>query len=301
MNTNKNEQLTRTYMEMIDDTVQSYIITEGDPYDAAKEAMIYSLTSGGKRIRSILVLEFCRINGGDINKALPIAAAIEMIHAYSLIHDDLPCMDDDEMRRGKPSCHAKFGESTALLAGDALLTLAFEVISTASTIDMLSAEGCLRAIRVLASCAGIDGMVGGQVMDLLDEGKVIDEQTLNVTHLKKTGALIKAACKLGVIAANGSAAEMKKAEEFAQSFGLAFQIVDDILDVIGDEKTLGKPNGSDADNRKTTYVTLYGLESAKNIATKTTVRALNILKECGNSEYLQSMISRMLNLTNNTL
>lgn len=297
---NNNEQLTKSYMDMIDDTIQSYIITSGDPYDIAKEAMIYSLTSGGKRVRSILLLEFCRLNGGDINKALPIAAAIEMVHAYSLIHDDLPCMDDDDMRRGKPSCHAKFGEATALLAGDALLTMAFEIISTASTIDMLSADSCLRAIRVLASCAGIEGMVGGQVIDLLNEGKDIDEQTLNVTHLKKTGALIKAACKLGVIAANGSADAMKKAEEFAQSFGLAFQIVDDILDVVGDEKTLGKPNGSDADNRKTTYVTLYGLESAKSIATETTARSLAILKECGNSEYLQSVISRMLNRSNKT-
>lgn len=288
------EQLSETYVDMINDMLESYIIKTGEPYDIVKEAMHYSLTAGGKRIRPILVLEFCRMLGGDIQKALPFACAVEIIHCYSLIHDDLPCMDDDDLRRGRPSCHKQFDEATALLAGDALLTLAFEAVASASNIDMLGAEPCINAVKTLAVCSGADGMVGGQILDLLNENKKIDEQTLNITHMKKTAALIKAACKLGAIAANATEEVAKQCDKFGQELGMAFQIVDDILDVTGNSKDLGKPVGRDSENNKTTYVTLYGIQSAERIARDMTTRAMEILDNFNNNEYLKALTQKLL-------
>lgn len=288
------EQITKNYISMIDSSLEEYIMTTGELYDVVKEAMLYSLKAGGKRIRPILVLEFCRMCGGDVSQAMPFACAVEMIHCYSLIHDDLPCMDDDDMRRGKPSCHIQFGEANALLAGDALLTQAFGVIASARLNPLV----CVKAVKMLSSFAGADGMVGGQVLDLLYENQPMEDQVLHQIHMKKTAALIKSACMLGVLAADGTEEQLNSAEEYAQALGLAFQIVDDILDVVGTIDVLGKPSGSDADNGKTTFVTAYGLESANRIAQETTNKALSLLDEFEDNQYLKQMTQNLLERAN---
>ena len=241
--------------------------------DVVSEAMRYSLQAGGKRIRPCLTLEFCRICGGDVTAALSFAAAVEMVHTYSLIHDDLPCMDDDDMRRGKPACHVRYGYANALLAGDGLLTLAFGTLTKAD----LSAEKIVRACAVLAECAGNLGMIGGQTLDLANEGKSISLDTLRRTDRLKTGCLIEGACVLGCIAAGADDAQIRAAREFANALGLAFQIVDDILDVTSDDATLGKPVGSDVSQHKSTYVTLCTLDGARSAAQKYTDDAVSAL------------------------
>ncbi|MDE6133098.1 MAG: polyprenyl synthetase family protein, partial [Oscillospiraceae bacterium] len=195
------------------------------------QAMWYSLSAGGKRIRPVLMLEFCRMCGGDVEKVLPSACALEMIHTFSLIHDDLPCMDNDDFRRGKPSCHKAYGEAEALLAGDALLNLAYEIISSSG----LPAETKIAVISELSMDVGINGMIGGQVIDTSYDGKMIADLLLEMYSMK-TGALLKAACKIGCIAAGADVEKLKAAETYAEKLGLAFQIKDDILDVSGDEK-----------------------------------------------------------------
>lgn len=233
------------------------------------DAMQYSLMGGGKRIRPVLTLEFCRACGGDPLAALPLACAVEMVHTYSLIHDDLPCMDNDDMRRGRPSCHKQFSEDIALLAGDALLSLAFETIAGSG----LAADKTAEAVQVLARASGPLGMVGGQVIDLQSEGKRVDAETLNALHSGKTVAMIAAAAQLGCIAAGASAQQRKAASVYAEKIGLVFQVVDDILDVTSTEEKLGKPIGSDRENEKTTYATLYGLEESQRIAAGLTEEA----------------------------
>lgn len=239
--------------------IESYLDTAVGGTDIVSEAMRYSLSGGGKRIRPVLALEFCRICGGDVQKALPFAAAVEMMHTYSLVHDDLPCMDDDDLRRGKPACHIRYGYANALLAGDGLLTLAFETLTKAA----LPPERIARACAVLAREAGHLGMIGGQTMDLENEGKAVTLDTLRTTDALKTVCLIRAACVLGCIAAGADDEQIHVAEAYAEGVGLAFQIVDDILDVTSDTATLGKPVGSDAEQNKNTYVTLCGLETAR--------------------------------------
>jgi len=223
------------------------------------EAMRYSLLSGGKRIRPVLALEFCRMSGGEPERALPLAAAVEMIHTYSLIHDDLPAMDDDALRRGRPTCHVQFGEALAILAGDALQAAAFRAVLAA---DLPEDVRC-RAGLILARHAGEDGMVAGQVLDLEGETRPLTEAELGQVHLLKTAALIQAACTIGVVAGGGTESQVAAAYRFARALGTAFQIRDDILDCIGDEASLGKPVGSDAVSGKTTFVTLYGIERAE--------------------------------------
>lgn len=234
------------------------------------EAMRYSLLGGGKRIRAILVLEFARLGGVTMEQAMPAACAMEMIHAYSLIHDDLPCMDDDDLRRGKASCHIQFGEAAALLAGDGLLTCAFETLCRAA--DSFPAGRVLAAVQKLSQYAGYRGMIGGQMIDLESEGKKIDAKTLEEMYALKTGALLKAACASGCLL-SGREDLVPAAEEYAQYLGLAFQIVDDILDITGDQALLGKPIGSDSQNDKNTYVTLWGLDKAKKLAKECTQKA----------------------------
>ena len=260
--------------------------------NSAAQAMKYSLISGGKRIRPILLLEFYALCGGNGDSALNFAAALEMIHTYSLIHDDLPCMDNDDMRRGRPSCHKAFGEDTALLAGDALLTLAFK---TAAETDGIPSDRVLKAIAVLAENAGISGMVGGQVEDLAFEksGATIGE--LRGMYLKKTSCLLSAGAVCGSILAGADEEELKYAAEYAEKLGLAFQIIDDILDCTSDEKTLGKPIGSDEKNGKTTYVTLLGIDGAKAEAERLSNEALAALcKIKGDNAALRELTADLL-------
>ena len=243
----------------------------GDLYDA----MYYSLMAGGKRIRPVLLLETCRICGGDPETALPFAGAIEMIHTYSLIHDDLPCMDDDDLRRGRPTNHKVYGEATAVLAGDALLTAAFECMLDPS--DSLPSERVLDAAGVLARAAGGRGMVGGQGLDMAGEGHSLCIHEVEELLRIKTGALIVAAAEMGCALAGGSAEQRQAVCRYAGRLGLAFQIQDDILDVVGDEATLGKPVGSDAKSEKNTFVTLKGLDACRELVDKLTGEAVDAL------------------------
>lgn len=253
------------------------------------EAMGYSLSIGGKRIRPVLVLEFCRVCGGNIEDALSLAAALEMIHTYSLIHDDLPCMDNDDMRRGMPSCHVKYGYEYALLAGDGLLTAAFGVIAD-SDFAKKNPASAIKAVSMLSELAGANGMIGGQVIDLKNENRSADLKTLQKMDELKTGALIKCAALLGCIAADANEEKTSAAVTYASKIGQAFQIVDDILDVVGDEKNLGKPIGSDKESGKSTYYTLLGLEKAQEYADTLTDEAVSALSIFGKeSEFLKEL------------
>ena len=224
------------------------------PQQILFESMRYSLLAGGKRLRPVFVFDFCNMCGGDWQAAAPFAAAIEMVHTYSLIHDDLPCMDNDDYRRGRLTNHKVYGEANAILAGDALLTAAFAYLAKAP----FDAETRIRAVAVLSECAGELGMVGGQVLDMLSEQRQCTAQEVIDIQSRKTGALIKAACQMGVLAGQGSDEQFAAAAEFAEHLGLAFQIRDDMLDVIGNAEELGKATGADA--VKNTFVQLYGLE-----------------------------------------
>lgn len=259
--------------------------------DEVVEAMKYSLVNGGKRLRPVLCLEFAKACGGDRFDALDFACAVEYIHTYSLIHDDLPCMDDDDMRRGKPSCHKQFGEATALLAGDALLTHAFQIVAGAELDDSKIALAC----GLLAQNAGVQGMVGGQVIDLKYESESPDLRQLLSVHRLKTGALISAACLLGCIAAGADDKKIAAASAYAYDLGVAFQIKDDILDVTGSSEELGKPVGSDEDNNKTTYISLRGIENAQKDVEKLTSAAISRLSEFQNTEFLEALSRYLVN------
>ena len=286
-----NELILESYSDLIDSRLE--VLLEGREKTVAEltDAMRYSTMIGGKRIRPVLVLEFCRVCGGDPDAALPFACALELIHTSSLVHDDLPCMDDDDMRRGKPACHKEFGESTALLAGDALEAYAFEVAASAD----LPAETVLEAIRLLAKATGPYGMLGGQILDTENESRNdIDVHRLEATHQKKTGALIRAACELGCIAAGASAELRGAADAYGAALGMAFQIRDDILDVTGNELLLGKPVGSDAAEQKPTYVTLLGLEGAEAQAKACTEEAYEALEAFEETGFLRDLTQWLL-------
>lgn len=292
----------REYAEYINEKVDEYISSEkfsgreSCGLDIMLEAMAYSLKNGGKRIRPLLTLEFCRICGGDYEKAFPFALGAEMIHTYSLIHDDLPCMDDDDMRRGKPSSHKVFGEANALLAGDALLTYAFETVLSAP--DM-SGEKKAAAGLALAKAAGCSGMIAGQVMDLANEEKAAALEEIRATDRLKTGEMIKVSALMGCIAAGADEERIKAAEKYCECVGLAFQIVDDILDVTSDAETLGKPIGSDAQNGKSTYVSLLGLEKSAELANNLTVEAKSALDIFGDEgEFLSKLADKLLEREN---
>lgn len=258
------------------------------------EAMWYSLSAGGKRIRPVLVMEFCRVCGGDTKNAEAAACAIEMIHTFSLIHDDLPCMDNDDYRRGKPSCHKAYGEATALLAGDALENLAFGIIADAIIPDSVK----VRLVQTLAKAVGVNGMIGGQVIDTEYEGKNIPEEMLLRMYSMKTSALLKAACLMGCICAEADEEKMTAAIKYAENLGLAFQIIDDILDITGNEQQLGKPIGSDAANGKITYASLNGLEKSNSYAAKLTENALDSLSAFENTEFLKELTLYLLKRSN---
>ena len=260
--------------------------------DTVKKAMEYSLMSGGKRVRPMLLMAAADAVNESGSKFLTIAAALEMIHTYSLIHDDLPAMDNDDLRRGKPTTHKVFGEAIAILAGDALLTLAFEVMLRQRGVSHAS---ILFVVDEVSQAAGIAGMIGGQAIDLESEGKKIDLETLKRMHIGKTGALFKAAIRSGAILAGASSSQLKALTNYANNFGLAFQITDDILDVTGDEKIFGKPVGSDERNQKSTYVTLTSLDEAKKLASEAVDNGVNALKIFGEeADFLRNLIKYLL-------
>lgn len=259
--------------------IAGYMPQEEPLYSVLIKAMDYSLSAGGKRIRPALVYEFCTACGGEAEWADAAACAIEMIHTYSLIHDDLPCMDDDDFRRGRQSCHKVYGESFALLAGDALQALAFETI--AKTDPAVLPKAVLKASAFLAKNCGVDGMVGGQVIDLSCEGRKAPIDTITTMYLLKTGALIEAAAVMGCIIGGGSKEQIAAASTFANKLGLAFQIQDDVLDNVGDAALLGKPVGSDESSEKSTYVSTLGVKRSKELVAKYTEEAKDALKIFG--------------------
>ena len=264
------------YRLKIDEALAGYFkVREGALNAGLAEAMRYSLLAGGKRIRPLLVLEFCRIAGGDVEKALPVACAVEMLHTYSLIHDDLPCMDNDELRRGKPTNHMVYGECTATLAGDALQAEAFGTILRCELPPAVKAN----CAEILAGAVGLDGMCGGQFLDMSWEGRALTEQELSEINSRKTGALLVAACQMGVAAAGGSELMLAAAGHYGSAIGMAFQIRDDMLDVLSTAEELGKPIGSDLEENKNTYMVLMGREGCEKTIAKLTDFAKNVLDE----------------------
>jgi len=272
----------KTYLKQhvatVDAALDRYLPDEERLPQALHKAMRYSVFAGGKRIRPVLVLAACEAVGGCIEDALPAACALEMIHTYSLIHDDLPAMDDDDFRRGRPTNHKIFGEANAILAGDALLSEAFVVLASATS---GSAEARMHVVRLIAQAAGCAGMVGGQVLDMESEGKQIDLPTLEYIHIHKTGALIRASLEAGALLGGGDEPTVKKLVRYGELAGLAFQIADDILDVIGDQQEIGKDVGSDAARGKATYVSLLGLPESKRRALELRDMALETLSDLG--------------------
>ena len=258
----------------------------GEGYVRIFEAVKYSALAGGKRLRPALTLAFCRLCGGDTEKALSFACALEMIHTYSLIHDDLPCMDDDDLRRGRPTCHKAFDEATAVLAGDGLLTAAFETAAGAP----LPAETVVRGIQILSRAAGMNGMVAGQVLDMGAEHRKITLEELNLLQSLKTGCLLWAACELGCVSAGKTDAEtLAAAHEYGEKLGLAFQIEDDILDVEGDAAVLGKSIGKDARDGKSTFVSLLGLDACRARAAELTEQAVAAVDTMDADGYLAAL------------
>lgn len=273
------------YIEMINRQLTIYCPGTGG---VLAESMAYSLHAGGKRIRPVLTLAFCQACGGDIQKALPFACALEMIHTYSLIYDDLPCMDNDDLRRGKPTCHVVYGEALALMAGAGLNAEAFAISSDPSLDlpDRLKRE----ALAVLSGASGKDGIVGGQVLDLENDGTAkLSETEVAMIHHKKTGAMLKAAALLGCIAADAPEEKRTMACCFAEKIGLAFQIRDDILDVVGDSGILGKTTGKDKVEKKTTFVDLLGIDKAQRLVEEYTAEAKQALACFSHPEFLVYM------------
>ena len=279
------------YKPIIENRIDELLPETDSPYNEVVKASRYSLKLGGKRIRPIIMMEFCRLFSGEYKNALDFAIALEMIHTYSLIHDDLPCMDNDDFRRGKPSCHKAFSEDMALLAGDALLTEAFSVAANADVDDNVK----VKAVLTLSQMAGFSGMLGGQVIDLSFVKNPPDLEALCDMYARKTGCLLRAAAIIGATVGGANEVEVNNADLFAQEVGLAFQIIDDILDVVADPELLGKPVGSDDKNQKTTFVSLLGLEGAKIEAKKLTDEALLILDGFnGNTENMKAITKYLL-------
>lgn len=264
---------------IIEKELERYLPSESTYPPIIYQAMRYTVLGGGKRLRAYLAVKSCEISGGKAAYAYPAACAVEMVHAYSLIHDDLPCMDNDDFRRGKPSNHKAFGEGMAVLAGDALLTLAFEVLSEEP--QELEAAVRISMIKELSAAAGCAGMIRGQAVDLQSEGKVLELSELAFLDSAKTGALIRAAARMGGFAAGAEVDELRALSSYAESFGLAFQITDDILDVCGESSRLGKATGSDCKKQKATYVSHYGLEQAKVLAQQEVAKACQSIAPFG--------------------
>lgn len=272
----------KIYQEMIENALKGFLPHGRYTEQTLIDSMEYSLMCGGKRVRPLLTLLFCELCGEKAEKALPFACAVEMIHTYSLIHDDLPCMDDDDYRRGRKSNHKVYGEDIATLSGDALQSLAFEIMLREDTLADVSAGKAAKAAYTLAKYSGVLGMVGGQVIDIENEEKGAPIEILSEMDEKKTAALIKAACEMGCIIGGATEEQIKAATEYAHSIGIAFQIVDDILDVTATSEELGKPAGSDSDNNKSTYVSLLGIEKCRELVEELTQKALSSLNVFNN-------------------
>ena len=277
------------YKSMVEEYLASYFGKMQRPYQKLIDSMEYSLMAGGKRLRPALVLEFCRICGGDITKALPVAAGVEMLHTYTLIHDDLPSMDNDDLRRGKPTNHKVFGEFTATLAGDALQAEAYASILSAD----YPADILVKCVSALIEVAGADGICGGQQLDMEGEGNPRSEQELMEVHKRKTAALIRGACLRGVACGGGSAEQENAAVDYAAALGLAFQIRDDMLDEISTAEELGKPIGSDTEQGKTTFMTLFGQEGCETKINRLTANAKAVCSIFEDTSFLVTLADSM--------
>ena len=277
------------YKTMVEEYLTNYFGKEKRAYQNLIDSMEYSLMAGGKRLRPALVLEFCRVCGGDIRKAIPVAAGVEMLHTYTLIHDDLPSMDNDDLRRGKPTNHKVFGEFTATLAGDALQAEAYASILSAD----FPSEILLKCVSALIEVAGADGICGGQQLDMEGEGKPHSEQDLMEIHKRKTAALIRGACVMGVACGGGDSAQEKAAKDYAEALGLAFQIRDDMLDELSTAEELGKPIGSDHEQGKTTFMTLFGMGGCEEKITILTEKAKAAALQFEDSAFLIALADSM--------
>ncbi len=282
------------YKEIIEDYLVDYLPSVDSNAKTIREAMVYSLTAGGKRLRPILLLASSEFAGTDSKKVLPYAIAIEYIHTYSLIHDDLPAMDNDDLRRGKPTNHKVYGDAIAILAGDALLNTAFEIMSKDLMMHFDNKDELIKRIKamhVIAKAAGIQGMIAGQTADIENENTRVTEDTLNYIHLNKTAALLSAAVKAGLYLGNPTEEMLHNMSIYAESLGLAFQISDDILDVRGNESILGKSIGKDAIDGKNTFVSIYGIEEAENRLEEATNRAIDAISSYyDNAEFFRDLV-----------
>ncbi|MBC2607801.1 polyprenyl synthetase family protein [Pelagicoccus albus] len=285
----------RAYQTEIESAIEEYLPTAQTRPSHIHEAMLYSLRAGGKRLRPILVLAARELFGGEAI-AMPAAISVESLHTYSLIHDDLPSIDDGDLRRGKPTCHKQFDEATAVLAGDALLTYAFQLLAKHYG-D--SPEICTKLVAELSDTAGSERLIGGQMEDILGEGAPLSEDTLNFIHLNKTSALIECCLVMGGIVGQADAGQIESLRAYGREIGIAFQIIDDILDATSDEATLGKNTGSDAEMEKTTYVKLHGLEKSRQLAAQRTGRAIELCSELpGDTSFLEGLASYLENRLN---
>jgi geranylgeranyl diphosphate synthase, type II len=281
-----------TYKEILENQLRSSIDVIQAP-SILKEAMLYSLEAGGKRIRPLLLFATLHAFNKDPNIGLSPAVAIEMVHTYSLIHDDLPSMDNDDLRRGKPTNHKVFGDANAILAGDALLTYSFQLIAEASE-QSISPQAKVALIQLLAQSSGAEGMVGGQVADMVGEERNLNIDELEYIHVHKTGKMLTCSVLAGAILAEASEEQMGYLQQFSHHLGLAFQIRDDLLDVDGDENIIGKPIGSDVDNHKTTYPSLLGMTRAKQVLTEQITLAKNALKKSGTNTVILEEITDLV-------
>lgn len=294
------EQKLNEYIKSTNDFLEKYSVIPEVPQKILYEAMSYSLLAGGKRVRPVLTMAVCDMLGGDLQDACLFGCAIECIHTYSLIHDDLPCMDNDDLRRGKPTCHVVYGEANALLAGDGLLNSAFEIMSNRSLYKSIDDKKAIDIIKIISAASGKNGMIGGQIVDLESENQTdISAERLTYMHRLKTGALIRAAAETGAVIGNADSEKHRKIVEFSENLGLAFQIKDDILDVAGNPAILGKPSGSDVQNGKSTYVSIFGFEKSLEMLNECTENAKNALNIFGHrAEFLLDFTEYLTNREN---
>lgn len=292
------KQTLKQRVNQVESLLEQYMPSEEGYQKKIMEAINYSLSAGGKRLRPILTIEACKIVNGNIEDVIPFAMAIEMIHTYSLIHDDLPALDNDDLRRGKKTNHIVYGEDIAILAGDALLNYAFEVMLS-NSIDKENPNKYLKAINEIAKASGIYGMIGGQVVDIQSENKLISKDKLDYIHNNKTAAIIIGCMRAGAIIGDAAPDELERITKYAKNIGLSFQIMDDILDIVGDESKLGKNVGSDIQNNKSTYPSLLGLDESKNIALKLIQEAKDSIKVIGKeTEFLSDLADYIIDREN---